>query len=75
MKIKEIISVLEQWAPPSYQEAYDNSGLITGNKDWEARGVLCTLDCLESIVDESIEKKCNLIVAHHPIIFKRIETD
>lgn len=73
MKIKKIISVLEQWAPPSYQESYDNSGLLTGNKEWEAKGVLCTLDCLEQIVDEAIQKNCNLIVAHHPIIFEGLK--
>lgn len=73
MKIKEIISFLENWAAPAYQESYDNSGCITGDVNWEATGVLCSLDCIESVVDEAIEKNCNLIVAHHPILFAGIK--
>jgi len=69
MKISEIISFLETLAPPSLQEHYDNAGLITGDSSWECTGVLCSLDAIESVVDEAISKKVNLIVAHHPIIF------
>lgn len=69
MKIREIIQYLEQTAPLSYQEGYDNSGLIVGNPNQEITGILLTLDCIESIVDEAISKNCNLIIAHHPIIF------
>ncbi|MEQ9288083.1 MAG: Nif3-like dinuclear metal center hexameric protein [Cyclobacteriaceae bacterium] len=69
MKIKEIINTLETWAPPSYQEKYDNARLITGNPNDELKGVLITLDCIEDVVQEAIEKNCNLIVAHHPIVF------
>jgi dinuclear metal center YbgI/SA1388 family protein len=70
MTIKEIISVLEQMAPLAYQESYDNAGLITGNEQMDCTGILCTLDITEAILQESIEKKCNLIIAHHPIVFK-----
>lgn len=73
MKISEIISVLESIAPPAYQESYDNAGLITGNKSMECTGVLLALDSTEVVVQEAIEKKCNLIVAHHPIIFKGLK--
>ena len=69
MKIKEIIRVLEQWAPPSYQESYDNSGLIVGDKNLNCSGCLITLDTIESIIDEAIETGCNLIISHHPIVF------
>lgn len=69
MKIKEIINTLETWAPPGYQEKYDNARLITGNPNEELKGVLITLDCIEDVVQEAIEKNCNLIVAHHPIVF------
>jgi len=69
-KIKDIIGHLESIAPKYYQESYDNAGLITGEMATECTGALVTLDCLESVVDEAIEKKCNLIVAHHPIVFK-----
>lgn len=69
MKIAEIISFLESIAPPSLQEHYDNAGLITGDANWECHGVICSLDATEDVVKEAIEKKCNLIVAHHPIVF------
>lgn len=69
MKIKEITSYLEDIAPISLQESYDNSGLIVGNPNTEVTGVLTTLDATESIIDEAIKKDCNLIVAHHPILF------
>ncbi|OEK01475.1 Nif3-like dinuclear metal center hexameric protein [Roseivirga sp. 4D4] len=72
-KIKDIISALESIAPRGYQESYDNSGLITGAFNTEVSGVLVTLDCIESIVDEAIRKKCNLIIAHHPIVFKGLK--
>jgi len=69
MKLSTIIHHLEQWAPPAYQESYDNSRLLTGNSGMEISGILVSLDCVESVVDEAIEKGCNVIVAHHPIIF------
>jgi dinuclear metal center YbgI/SA1388 family protein len=69
MKIGEVISFLETVAHPSLQEHYDNAGLLTGNADWECKGIICSLDAIEDVVKEAIEKKCNLIVAHHPIIF------
>ena len=69
MKIQEIVSFLESVAPPVLQESYDNAGLITGNGNWNCTGIITTLDATEEVVQEAIEKKCNLIVAHHPIIF------
>ena len=69
MKISEITSFLESVAPPSLQESYDNAGLLTGNSNWLCSGIITTLDATEAVVQEAIEKKCNLIVAHHPIIF------
>lgn len=69
MQIDSILSFLESIAPPAYQEGYDNAGLITGSRDWECRGVLTTLDATEAVVEEAIAKNCNLIVAHHPIVF------
>ena len=66
-------AVLEQIAPLSYQESYDNSGLLTGNPENEVHGVLISLDCIEEIIDEAIDMKCNLIIAHHPIIFNGIK--
>jgi dinuclear metal center YbgI/SA1388 family protein len=73
MKIAEIISLLENLAPPVYQESYDNAGLLTGNSMWECSGVLISLDAIEPVIEEAITKKCNLIIAHHPIIFGGIK--
>lgn len=73
LTINEVTEYLESIAPPAYQESYDNSGLITGNPGWEVRGILVSLDCIESVVQEAIDTGCNLIVAHHPIIFKGLK--
>ena len=73
MKIADVLAYVEIVAPSSYQENYDNAGLLTGNKDWECTGVLCTLDATEDVIHEAIAKNCNLIVAHHPIIFSGLK--
>ncbi|HQR92971.1 MAG: Nif3-like dinuclear metal center hexameric protein [Sphingobacteriia bacterium 39-39-8] len=73
MQIKDIIQVLEELAPPIYQESYDNAGLIVGNSQWECTGIICSLDATEEVVLEAKAKGCNLIVAHHPILFKGIK--
>ncbi len=72
-KLKDIITSLETWANPSLQESYDNSGLITGNHQQSIGRVLISLDCTEAIVDEAIAKNCELIIAHHPIVFKGLK--
>jgi len=69
MKIAEILHCLECMADPALQENYDNTGLLTGNPVWECPGVLVTLDATEEVVEEAAALNCNLIVAHHPIIF------
>jgi dinuclear metal center YbgI/SA1388 family protein len=69
MKIKEVIELLEELAPLSYTEDFDNTGLLIGDKEAVVTGILVTLDTLESVVDEAIDKKCNLIVSFHPIVF------
>ena len=71
MKIKNVISELESFAALDYQEAYDNSGLITGDPEMECTGVLVSLDCTEGLINEAVDKNCNLIVSHHPLIFSR----
>lgn len=73
MKIAEIISVLEEFAPPVYQESYDNSGLLIGNIDAEINAALICLDCTEAVIDEAIAKGAGLIIAHHPIIFSGLK--
>jgi dinuclear metal center YbgI/SA1388 family protein len=74
MKLATIISSLEQLAPSAFQESYDNASLLVGHPDMDITGVLCTLDTLEDVVDEAIKRKCNLIVSHHPIIFKGLKS-
>lgn len=68
-KLHEIIRELERFAPLSYQESYDNCGLLTGHRDMDITGALLSLDCIEAVIDEAIAKNCNLVIAHHPIIF------
>ncbi len=69
MKIKEIITILEEMAPLAYAEDFDNVGLLVGNEEVNATGILVCHDALESVIDEAIAKKCNFIVCFHPIIF------
>jgi dinuclear metal center YbgI/SA1388 family protein len=73
MQIGQITKALENWAPLSFQEDYDNCGLLVGSPETICTGVLCSLDCTEAVIEEAIAKGCNLIVSHHPIIFKGIK--
>ena len=73
MQIATILAYLESIAPPVYQESYDNAGLLTGSGSWECSGVLTTLDATEEVVLEAIARGCNLVVAHHPIIFSGLK--
>ena len=73
MKIKQVTNFLENIAPLEYQESYDNCGLIVGDAKVEVKGALITLDCTEAVIDESIAKGCNLVIAHHPIIFSGLK--
>ena len=73
MIIAQVIQYLENIAPPALQESYDNAGLLTGNAEWACTGIITALDATEEVVLEAIEKKCNLIVAHHPIIFSGLK--
>ena len=73
MKISDLTSFLQSVAPLSLQEEYDNAGLLLGDPNWECTGALCTLDVTEEVVEESVIKKCNCIVAHHPLIFRGLK--
>jgi dinuclear metal center YbgI/SA1388 family protein len=73
IQVKDVAAYLEGYAPLSYQENYDNAGLLTGEQDMEVTGILISLDTTEKIIDEAIEKGCNLVVSHHPIIFKGLK--
>ena len=70
MKIRDIIAPIEEFAPLSLQESYDNAGLVVGRLDDELQGgVLLAVDVTEAVIEEAIEKGCGLIITHHPIIF------
>jgi dinuclear metal center YbgI/SA1388 family protein len=73
IKVKDILGTLEKLAPFAYQEDYDNAGLLVGSSDAEVNGVLICLDITEAVLDEAIANSCNLIVSHHPIIFKGVK--
>jgi dinuclear metal center YbgI/SA1388 family protein len=73
MTIRDITTCIEEIAPLNYAEGFDNVGLLIGNYTTKVSGVIVTLDTLENVVDEAIEKKCNLIVSFHPIIFSGLK--
>lgn len=73
MILSDILHELERFAPPSLQESYDNSGLLTGHPRMEISGALVCLDSTEEIIDEAIRYGCNLVIAHHPIIFSGLK--
>ncbi len=74
MQVRDIIGILEAFAPPVYQESYDNCGLQVGNTADAVTGVLLTLDVTEAVLDEAVARNCNLVVAHHPVIFSGLKT-
>ena len=74
MIIADILQYLESFAPVYLQESYDNAGLITGTPGMDCSGIITALDVTEEVIDEAISTKCNLVVAHHPVIFKGIKT-
>jgi dinuclear metal center YbgI/SA1388 family protein len=73
MKLSQLTTYLESIAPLAYQEDYDNAGLIVGSPDQEIHQVLISLDCVEAVVDEAIATNCQVIVSHHPIVFKGLK--
>ncbi len=73
MKLQELCTYLESVAPLAYQESYDNSGLLFGNPETIIRGAVISLDCTEEVVDEAIKKGCNLVISHHPLVFKGLK--
>ena len=73
IQIQNILAVLESVAPPHLQESYDNAGLIVGNPEQELTGILFCLDSTEAVVEEAIALGCNLVIAHHPIVFRGLK--
>lgn len=73
MQVKDIIKAIEAYAPPIYQEGYDNSGLQIGNPSDEVKAVLVSLDFTEAVLDEAIQRGANMILAHHPLLFSGLK--
>ena len=73
MKVKDIIKVIEDFAPLSVQEGWDNSGLCIGSPEAEVKGVLLALDCTPELVDEAVACGADMIVTHHPLIFSGLK--
>ena len=73
MILQDIINIIESVAPLSYQESWDNSGLQVGDRNAEVHAALLTVDVTESVVDEAIEKHCDLIISHHPLLFRGLK--
>jgi len=73
MKLSEIIAVFESYAPLSYQESYDNAGLTVGDTGMEISAALLCIDVTEAVVDEARQQGANLIISHHPVIFKPLK--
>ncbi len=74
MQVSEIIRFINETAPFLYQETYDNSGLQIGKPDAPVTGILITLDITEEVLEEALQKNCNLILSHHPLIFSNLKT-
>jgi dinuclear metal center YbgI/SA1388 family protein len=73
MRVREIISHIESFAPLSYQEPYDNAGLQTGHPDEEVKGVLICIDITDAVIEEALRLGANLIISHHPLIFGKLK--
>lgn len=73
LQLKQVIKALEDVVPLMYQESYDNCGLLTGSPEMDVSGILLCLDCTEEVLKEALEKRANVIVAHHPLIFSGIK--
>ncbi len=74
MLLSDIIRSLEAWAPPTLQEDYDNSGLQVGDPQREVKAALIALDCTEDVVAEAVRRGCDVIIAHHPVIFRGLKS-
>lgn len=73
MKARDIIKVLESVAPPAIQESWDNSGLSVGDTGKDVKSAILALDCTEDLIDEAVETGANMIITHHPLIFRGVK--
>ena len=73
MKINNVLDILESWMPKEISEDFDNVGLLVGNPSQELKNIIVTLDTTVDVIEEAIDKDCNLIISYHPIIFEGIK--
>ena len=73
MKINQIIQILEEWAPTTYAEDFDNVGLLVGNPKNKCSGIIISLDTTEDVITEAVKSNCNVILSFHPIIFNSLK--
>ena len=74
VKLKEILGFMEETAPSYLAESWDNPGLSTGDPEGEISTILIALDATEPVIDEAIKKGADLIITHHPVLFRPIKT-
>jgi len=74
VRVKDLMRFLDEFAPFRLQESYDNSGLQTGNPETEITGIVVTLDCTEDVIEDAVHQGCNVVVAHHPVIFSPLKS-
>lgn len=70
-EVKDLCSIIEEYAPLNLKESYDNVGLMIGDSTQEVKSVLMALDCTLDVIEEAIDKKCNMIITHHPLLFRK----
>ena len=73
MKVRDVAAAIEEFAPLALQESYDNSGLIVGRPDDEVHKALLAVDVTEEVLQEAVQKGCDMIITHHPIIFHAMQ--
>ena len=73
MKVRDVLNVLNEWAPLHYAEDFDNTGLLVGDSEQQVTGILVSLDATEEVITEALNKSCNVVVSFHPIIFKGLK--
>ncbi len=73
LKVKDIATVIEEFAPKNLQESYDNTGLQVGNPDMSVSAILLCLDVTEDVLEEAKRRQCNLIISHHPLLFSGLK--
>jgi dinuclear metal center YbgI/SA1388 family protein len=71
LKIRDVVKIIEDFAPVILKEEYDNVGMMVGNKENEVQGILVALDCTLDVIQEALHRNCNLILTHHPILFRK----